>query len=258
MTIKSVFFGFGAWVGRIDGETRCAFWSRHPSEVNYDQVLLVPVDLLLAPATAQQGRIDWDQIQLDDLRDANVANGVTTLGPWFPDGNVTGAVYLEHSYWERLRPEIRPVFPPAGYAARDYEFMTVVYRSGTENPRAGVRYHGYHGRIVSVLGSGKARVAVYPAGSSMGSDPPVEVTVDFGSKVVDARVDEGGKTEIGLGPNDPQEGAIFLDLAWARSVGIQETKKPPGHLTAESSIPRTPRIRQRRDSAGEPVVVPGA
>ena len=63
MTIeKAIFYGFGAWVGRIDGETRCGFWTRHPAEVNFDPILLIPVDLSKTPSAAQKGKIDWDEI----------------------------------------------------------------------------------------------------------------------------------------------------------------------------------------------------
>ncbi len=99
MTIERVvFFGFSAWVGRIDSETRCGFWTSHPAEVNFDPVLLVPVDLSKTPSAARKGRIDWDEIQVDDFKDDSHESGETTIGPWFPDGETTGLIFLEKAY----------------------------------------------------------------------------------------------------------------------------------------------------------------
>jgi hypothetical protein len=225
-TVKSIFYRCGAWVGRIDSETRCRFWWRHPTEINFDPVLLVPVDLSKTPEAAREGRIDWDQIQVDDLTDHSDESGVTTLGPWFPDGKMTGAVYLEKTYRERLRDEIRPVFPPPGYPAREYEFMTVVYRHATGNPRAGVRYHGYHARILKEGPGTNAFIAIHQPGRSKASEPPIERTLDLASLHVDTHTDEGGLTEIAHGRGKRKEGAVFIDLVHAKAIGLLTGKDP--------------------------------
>ena len=79
--VKSIFCACSAWVGRIDSETRCRCWSTHPAEINFDPALLTPVDLSRTPQCAREGRIDWDEIQVDDLGEKNDENGVTTIGP---------------------------------------------------------------------------------------------------------------------------------------------------------------------------------
>ena len=227
-TVKSIFYACGAWVGRIDSETRCRFWSKHPSEINFDPVLQVPLDLGRTPEAARDGRIDWDQVQVDDLRDASEDTGVTTLGPWFPDGKMTGAAYLETTYWQRLRSDIRPVFPPPGFPARDYEFMTVVYRHASGNARAGRRYHGYHAKILREGPGTTAFLSISQPGRSKASDPPLERTLDLGSLDCDAHVDESGLTEIGLGKGKRKEGALFIHLPRARRIGLFDVKVPAG------------------------------
>lgn len=254
-TGKAVFYASSAWVGRIDSETRCRFWWKHPSEIHYDHALLVPVDLAKTPASAREGRIDWDEIQVDDIRDETDEGGVTTIGPWFPDGKATGAVYLEKTYWDRLRAEHRPAFPPPGYAARDYEFKTVVYKAGTENPRAGIRYHGYHAKIISERGP-SALVAVYTAGNSKGGENPAEHTFNLESIDCDAHVSAGGMTEIAVGEGKKKEGAFFIKLVLARRLGIRESKKPASQLSGES-FPSPRGLLRRKGLAEDPAIAPG-
>jgi hypothetical protein len=243
--VKSVFYRCSAWVGRIDGETRCAFWSRHPAEVNYDPLLLIPIDLSRTPAAARKGKIDWDEVQLDDFRDDLDDDGMSTVGPWFPDGKTTGVIYLEKSYIERLREEIRPAFPPPGTPARDYELMSVVYRDGTGNARAGLRYQGFHARIDSRDGS---KILVHHGGRSLAKDPPVECALDLGSLDCDAHEDDGGMTRIGHGKGKQREGALFIKVAVATGLNIRGGKEPLGHLIG-TGTPASPH-RFRGPDAG--------
>jgi hypothetical protein len=131
--------------------------------------------------------------------------------------------------------------------------MTVVYSNEAGNERAGRRYHGFHAKIVSERGK-SALVAVHHAGCSTGGDPPVEQTFALDSADCDAHVDDGGLTEIGIGPGKQKEGALFIRLKSSRSFGIMEIKKPPGHLSG-FTFPSSSGILSRRE-LGDPMVVP--
>jgi hypothetical protein len=79
--VRSVFVVTGAFLGRVDGETRCGFWADDPSEHGFDHGRLIVVDLARTPSAAAAGQIDWDQVEVDDAFSA-VGGGLsgTTLG----------------------------------------------------------------------------------------------------------------------------------------------------------------------------------
>jgi hypothetical protein len=223
--VKSVFYACSAWVGRIDGETRCGFWAKNPIEINFDPVLLVPIDLSKTPAMARKGKIEWDEIQVDDGPDGNGGGGLTSIGPWFPDGKTTGVVYLEKQYWGRLRGDIRPPFPPPGFSAKDYEFMTEVYKDGA---RANRRYIGLHAKILEESGTtAKIGILLTCPPPNQQSKSPSEHKFDLSSLDFDVHVSQGGLTEIGVGPGKPKEGALFMDVGRAMKLGIIALKMPP-------------------------------
>lgn len=250
--VKSVFYACSAWVGRIDGETRCGFWAKNPIEINFDPVLLVPVDLSKTPAMARKGKIEWDEIQVDDGPDGNGGGGLTSIGPWFPDGKTTGVIYLEKQYWGRLRSDIRPPFPPPGFSAKEYEFMTVVYKDGA---RAGKRYVGLQAKILEESGT-TARVGILltcpPPRTNQNPPPknPSEHKFDLSSLDFDAHVSQGGLTEIGTGAGKPKQGALFMEVSRAMKLGIIALKMPPA---CGVSLPasRAPTHRRARGAVGK-------
>jgi hypothetical protein len=206
---RCVFVGTGAYLGRIDGDTRCAFWPDEPSDHGFDPARLITVDLALTPAAAATGRIAWASVQVDDcFAGPNGALGGTTLGPRWPEIRMEGAVYLERAFRESLPEPVRPACPPRGTDGRAYEFMTVAYRPGLDDPRAGKRYAGHHAQVMEERGS-LARVAVYPPGTSTRpSARPLTMWIDLAScEQCDAGAD--GLTEIGPG-DAPKRGALFL------------------------------------------------
>src|SRR5438046_1185942 len=65
-TMRCVFVGTGGFLGRIDSETRCAFWTGEPVDHGFDPKRLITIDLARTPTAAAAGEISWDAVQLDD------------------------------------------------------------------------------------------------------------------------------------------------------------------------------------------------
>ena len=221
--MRIVFQGVSAFVGRVDGEYRCGFWVHHPHEVNYDPVLLLPVNLGRTPSRAAAGAIDWDQVVVDDH--VSTTGGRTSIGPTWPGSPTVGAAYLSEAYISRLRADLRPPAVPPGFEdeAYPYEFKTCVY---SNSGRTTKRYYGFHGEIISEVGN-VAQVALYNAGSSRISQPRgvFPIVLDKLDEV-DANVDQGGMTVIGAGAGKPKSGAIFLSAAQRQVVPLDFPKIP--------------------------------
>lgn len=207
--VRSVFVVTGAFLGRVDGETRCAFWADDPSEHGFDHARLIAVDLVRTPRAAAAAQIAWAEVEVDDAFSA-VGGGLggTTLGPAWPELQMAGVVYLEQGFVARLPPALRPPCPPAGGAGHPHEFTTVVYWPATGDPRAGRRYTGHHAVIIEEQGR-LARVAVHAPGTSTdAAAQPQHVWIDLSSP---EQCDAGpaALTQIGVG-DAPKAGALFL------------------------------------------------
>ncbi len=206
--MRTVFVGTPAFLGRIDGESRCAFWSEEPVDHDFDPARLIDVDLARTPVAAAMKDIDWADVEVDDCF-SGPNGGVfgTTLGPSWPELRLTGQVYLALGYAHSLG-DRRPACPPIGADGYPYECMSVVYWPGTDDPRSGIRYAGHHARITAEQGT-VARLAVYPPGRSLrpGTEP-VTMWIDLASsEQCDAGPDS--LTTIGVG-DAPKEGAVYL------------------------------------------------
>jgi hypothetical protein len=57
--MRCVFVGTPGYLGRIDGQTRCAFWAEDPQEHGLDPARLIEVDLARTPSAAQAKEIEW-------------------------------------------------------------------------------------------------------------------------------------------------------------------------------------------------------
>jgi hypothetical protein len=220
--MRWVFRGTGAFIGRIESETRIAFWPDEPFDHGFDPSRLITIDLARTPTAAALGEISYDAVEVDDcFSGPNGDVRGTTIGPRWPEIQVSGAVYLEQRFCERLPEAIRPPLPPRFMGGRAYEYTTVLYWPGRDDPRAGKRYAGHHAELLEERSS-LARVAVYPQG--MSDRPNVEpktMWIDLSSA---EHTDAGPQslTEIGLG-NAPKRGALYLI-----STGLPSSYITPG------------------------------
>jgi hypothetical protein len=209
LALRSIFLGTGAFLGRIDSETRCAFWADDPVDHDFDQTKLIEIDFGRTPSAAAAKEIGWDEVQVDDCFTA--PNGVvsgSTLGPRWPELHLAGAVYLEVGFVESLPSASRPSCPPAGMRGHGYEYMTCVYWPDLDDPRAGRRYSGHHAEILEERGQ-LARVAVYaPGGSDRPAAQPVTMWIDL-SSVEQCDAGPDSLTKVGVGPA-AKSGALFL------------------------------------------------
>lgn len=207
--MRCVFVGTGGFLGRVDGETRCAFWTDEPVDHGFDPQRLITVDLARTPNAAVSGEINWEDVQVDDCFSGPTGKvGGTTLGPRWPELQLTGAVYLERRFIESLPAELRPECPPTGLSGRACEYTTTVYWPHIDDPRAGKRYAGHYAEVLEERGT-LARVSVYPPGSSeRPHSQPLTMWIDLASA---EHCDAGpaSLTEIGTG-NAPKRGALFL------------------------------------------------
>ncbi|HEU0035667.1 MAG TPA: hypothetical protein VFQ53_33880 [Kofleriaceae bacterium] len=216
---RSVFYGFGAWVGQITGPSSCLWWSENPATMTpaFDPARLIPVELSNNPSAARAGRIAAAQIEVDD---APVEGGATKIGPRFPSGVMVQGCWLESGVYDRLPAAKKPARVPAGYRCHDYEVSTVVYWDG---PLANRRFWGLHAKIEAEAAP-KALVSIWHPGTGLevGAQPAGAWWLDL---ALVAHPIETGFTQIGLG-TAPKEGPLFLDDPTARSISIYEIKLP--------------------------------
>lgn len=203
-----MFVGTGGFLGRIDSETRCAFWCDEPIDHGFDPSRLISIDLALTPNAALAGQISWDSVQVDDCFTGPGGNvGGTTLGPRWPELQIYGAVFLEQRFRDSLPVELRPPCPPNHMHGHDYEHMSALYWPHIDDPRAGKRYAGHHAEILEERGS-LARVAVFPPGTPNRSDGGARMWIDL-SAADQCDAGDGSLTQIGVGAG-PKKGALFL------------------------------------------------
>lgn len=206
-----MFTGLAAFLGRIEGVSRCGIWTDEPTDHGFDASLLVDVDLSRTPSAAVEERIRWSEVEVDDCFSGPTGNVLgTTVGPQWPELQIAGMIWLEEKFLARLPDRLRPACPPAGAEGRAYEFQSVVYWTGTGDARAGTRYTGHHAMILEERGT-LARVSIFPPGSSMrATAKPTSMWIDFASvEQCDAGADS--LTKIGVGDR-AKEGALFRAL----------------------------------------------
>jgi hypothetical protein len=67
-SMRWVFCGTGGFVGRIDSETRIAFWADEPADHGFDPSRLIAIDLACTPSAAALGEIGFDEVLTSSRR----------------------------------------------------------------------------------------------------------------------------------------------------------------------------------------------
>ncbi|MDX2092544.1 MAG: hypothetical protein SFX73_32065 [Kofleriaceae bacterium] len=207
---RTVFYGFGSFVGTIAGQTMCSWWPDDPVALNWASNLLIPIDLSKNPTAARSGTIPITDIVVDD---DVTAGGLTEVGPRFPLGRSVGACWVTDVFWNALGPNK----PPRQYGNRfyDYELTSVQYWNGELGDR---RFFGVHAKIMNKQGA-LSRVKIWQPGFA--KPPGAQVAnvawLDF-SQVADPNF-----TTI---QNDGDEGALFIDRDTATALAVRRPKVP--------------------------------
>jgi hypothetical protein len=219
---RSVFYGFGGWVGQQQGPTSTAWWPTDPQtqSPHFDQSLLITSDLAKNP---QMVRLGGQAPTTIDVDDPPLYGGGTKLGPTWPTGSTINAVWMESNKWAALAAPVKPPRIPTGYQCRDYELTTVVYWTG---PLANRRFWGYYAEITSEQGA-NALCSIWPAARSL--EPRVAPAGSWWLNLSQvAHPIEPGFTAIGVGVTHIKQGALFLDSATTANLGLSEPKLPRG------------------------------
>jgi hypothetical protein len=214
---RTVFYGFGGFVGRLRGPTECDWWADDPASLGWAQNALISVDLAKTPSAVRAGKLGVNDIQVDDHR---TEGGLTTIGPRWPSGTAIGEVWLADTYFNSLGNKPPRQCASAGNDAYDYELTSILYWDGD---LAGRRFRGYHARIVRANGP-LAFVEVWNGGTARGKQRPAG-TWWLDLAAVAHPVDPIA-TEISLAGQ--QEGALFLDTSTTSTMTISSVKRPPG------------------------------
>lgn len=215
--IRTIFFGFGAWVGRLDNRTTAGWWPDDPNHLGFDPNLLITTDLSLNPASYLAAKIKLADVIVDNPPDGG---GLTKLGPTWPTGSTINGVWLESRHYDAMKN--RPPFPQPFMNCCDYELTTLVYWTAGAREIAH-RYWGAHAEIVSEQGT-LALTKVWTPGTSRTQGPAGTWWIDLAT---DADSIKNGFTTIGVGAGVPKVGALFLSANVGRILRIGGPKAPP-------------------------------
>jgi hypothetical protein len=218
---RSVFYGFGAWVGHQTSRTGCRWWANDPSMIQppFDPQHLITTDLAKSPQAVRTGAIQIADVEVDDPPQYG---GGTKVGPTWPTGSMWNALWLESGKYANLPVGTRPNRLNYGMQCREYELTTVLYWDG---PLKGRRFWGYHAEITSEQGT-QALVSIWPAGRSRipGQLPIGTWWLDLSNV---GHPIEPDFTQIGVGLGVAKQGALFLESQSITSLSISDPKLPP-------------------------------
>jgi hypothetical protein len=226
---RSVFYGFGAYVGQVTGPTSCKWWAEDPNTLKppFDPATAVEVNLNYNPRSYLQKKIALAAIQVDN---PPVYGGLTKIGPTWPNGLYVNSCWLESGFYNRLAN--RPPRLASYDECREYELTTVIYWEG---PLANRRFWGHYVEIEDErAGTNYALVSIWPQGKSLAPNqgPVRSVWMDLSNQ----HPIEAGFTEVGVGAH-PKQGALFLDQSTVTSLSLTYTKRPP--LSGLEAFPGT-------------------
>src|ERR1043165_9438804 len=104
---RSVFYGFGGWVGQQLGLTQTAWWPNDPATMNppFDTTKLITSDLAKNPQAVRNGQLQVAAIEIDD---APTHGGPTKLGPTWPTGSTLNATWMESAKYNALPVGVKP------------------------------------------------------------------------------------------------------------------------------------------------------
>ena len=215
---RTVFYGFGGFVGCLTGETTCEWWPDEPATLKWSKSALIPIDLARNPSAMRAGRLK--SIADIDVDDHRIDGGLTTIGPRWPSGATIGQIWLSENYYTSL-PNKPPRHPASAAGdAYDYELTSILCWDGDH---AGRRFIGFHAKIVDT-NAPLARVQIWSGGTARtGGRPAGEWWLDLTRA---AHPVDPIATQIELGGQ--LEGALFLDSLTVRSLTLALSKRPPG------------------------------
>lgn len=218
---RSVFYGFGAYVGQLTGRSTCNWWADDPSKTStpFDPTTLITVDLAKNPEAVRSKQIPLADLQVDDLP---TNGGLTKIGPEWPAGSWINGCWLEKGYYDSLGKGIKPPRLHSTDECREYEMTTVLYWDG---PLAGRRFWGHYVEIDSEKGT-QALVSIFPPGRSLARNQKAtrSIWMDLATQ---AMAIEAGFTEVGVG-NAPKKGALFIEAPTLSVLAMDIVKKPLG------------------------------
>ena len=208
--VRDLYIGTGAFLGRVDGESRCGFWPTDPLGLGtqFDPGQLVTVDLSLTAEAAAAGSIKWDDVQTE--------SGKLTFGPTWPPGKNVGRIYVREDHAKSI-PN-----PPLGSSGENYEFMLIIYRTGTGDPREGLRYQGVKAQIGTATRGSQTEVVIYGPGQSKNQQRK-RIWIDLASiEVCPAPTGYNIAEATGVQP-----GALFIKDTTSMSSWPSWPKLPP-------------------------------
>jgi hypothetical protein len=206
---RVTFYAFPAFVGRITAVRYVDWWPNDPNTIGWGSPM-IGTDLSKTPWAAARNECSYREIQCDDHR---TDEGLTSIGPRFPQGTSVGGMWLSDFYL-RVLAERAPVFAPPD--CWPYELTSLAYIDPPNRPQ---RFYGFHAKIVNMSGT-VAEVELWQPGRSKVERPFGCYWFDLAQ---DAHPVAAGATQIS---QTGQEGALFLNEVATTKTGPRFPKIP--------------------------------